>query len=154
MFFLVLTENSSIYSTERGVKGNFFRPNFTHFLRRFVLAKLIKNVHFHYISGLKQKNQNPSHRHLHIKKMEKNVCSKIPPVSQKSDPKKLIEYTHMYTYMRKIDIMASWSNGQRVWLQTRRLGVRTSLKPLFFCEEVFTCNFFYKYKKRKSQHIY
>ena len=35
----------------------------------------------------------------------------MPPVSQKSDPKKLIEYTHMYTYMRKIDIMALWSNG-------------------------------------------
>ena len=35
----------------------------------------------------------------------------MPPVSQKSDPKKLIEYTHMYTYMRKIDMMASWSSG-------------------------------------------
>ena len=30
----------------------------------------------------------------------------MPPVSRKSDPKKLIEYTHMYTYMKRIDIMA------------------------------------------------
>ena len=55
----------------------------------------------------------------------------MPPVSQKSAPKKLIEYTHMFTYMRKTGIMASWSNGYRVWLQARRLGVRTSLKPFF-----------------------
>ena len=117
--------------------------------------KLIKNVHFQYISGSKQYNQNPSHRHLRIKKIKKwkKKFSKMPPVSQKSAPKKLIEYTHMFTYMRKTGIMASWSNGYRVWLQARRLGVRTSLKP-FFSAKRFLHVIFIFINIKKLQHIY
>ena len=68
----------------------------------------------------------------------------MPPVSRKSDPKKLIEYTHMYTYMKRIDIMALWSCGQDACLVTRRLGVRAYLKPFFFTKRFSHVIFFNK----------